>query len=44
MPFTIKHDSIAMPMSEAAHILPELNEIVRRFFKRDTIELKADVL
>ena len=44
VPFTIKHDSINMPMDEASHILPELNKLVTEFFKRESLELKADVL
>lgn len=44
VPFTIKHDSIAMPAREASHILEELNKLVRVFFKRNEIELKISEL
>ena len=44
VPFTIKHDSITMPKSCASYILPELNKLVREFFHRNDIELKADIL
>jgi hypothetical protein len=44
VPFTIKHDSITLPESCASFILPELNNLVREFFKRNDIELKADRL
>lgn len=44
IPFTIKHDSISMPINEAAHILEELNTLVRRFFNREEIELKINEL
>lgn len=44
VPFTIKHDSITLPQSCASYILPELNTLVREFFKRNDIELKADIL
>jgi len=44
VPFTIKHDSITLPKSCASYILPELNTLVREFFKRNDIELKADIL
>jgi hypothetical protein len=44
VPFTIKHDSITLPKSCASYILPELNILVREFFQRNDIELKADIL
>ena len=44
VPFTIKHDSITLPESCASFILPELNNLVREFFKRSDIELKAELL
>jgi hypothetical protein len=44
IPFTIKHDSITLPKSCASFILPELNALVREFFQRNDIELKADIL
>ena len=44
VPFTIKHDSITLPESCASFILPELNTLVREFFKRNDIELKAERL
>lgn len=44
VPFTIKHDSITLPMSEASYILDELNELVRTFFKVQWIQLKAEKL
>lgn len=44
VPFTIKHDSIAMPMTEASHILQDLNKLVTEFFGRESLELKADIL
>jgi len=44
VPFTIKHDSITLPKSCASFILPELNNLVREFFKRNDIELKAEIL
>jgi hypothetical protein len=44
IPFTIKHDSITLPKSCASFILPELNTLVREFFQRNDIELKADIL
>lgn len=44
VPFTIKHDSITLPESCASFILPELNNLVREFFKRSDIELKAEIL
>jgi len=44
VPFTIKHDSITMPGTEASHILNDLNILVRKFFKRSEIELKISEL
>ena len=44
IPFTIKHDSITLPMSEASHLIEELNKLVREFFGRDDISFKFDVL
>ena len=44
IPFTIKHDSITLPMSEASHLIEELNKLVRDFFGREDISFKFDVL
>ena len=44
VPFTIKHDSITMPTSEASHILYELNELVNIFFNRKELQLKISGL
>ena len=44
IPFTIKHDSITLPQSCASFLLDELNTLVREFFDRGDIELKADIL
>jgi len=44
IPFTIKHDSITLPMSEASHLIEELNKLVREFFGRKDISFKFDVL
>ena len=44
IPFTIKHDSITLPMSEASHLIEELNKLIRDFFQRDDINFKFDVL
>lgn len=44
IPFTIKHDSITLPKSCAAFLIDELNQMVRRFFGRYDIELKAELL
>ena len=44
IPFTIKHDSITLPMSEASHLIEELNKLVREFFGRNDISFKFDIL
>jgi len=44
IPFTIKHDSITLPMSEASHLIEELNKLAREFFGRNDISFKFDVL
>jgi hypothetical protein len=44
VPFTIKHDSITLPKSCASFLIEEINVLVRRFFGRNDIELKAELL
>lgn len=44
VPFIIKHDSIMLPACEASYIVPELNYLLRRFFKRNGMQLKVSVL
>lgn len=44
IPFTIKHDSITLPMSEASHLIEELSNLVREFFGRKDINFKFDIL
>ena len=44
IPFTIKHDSITLPMSQASFLLEELNNLVREFFNMKEISLKFEIL
>lgn len=44
IPFTIKHDSITMPMAAASYIAPELDQLVSKFFKVEGLGLKCEVL
>ena len=44
VPFTIKHDSITLPISQAAYLIDELNKLIREFFQREDINFKFDVL
>jgi hypothetical protein len=44
VPFTVKHDSITLPKSCASFLIEEINVLVRRFFGRNDIELKAELL
>ena len=44
LPFTIKHDSITLPQSEASFICEELNELLRVFFQDRNVSLKASTL
>jgi hypothetical protein len=44
LPFTIKHDSITLPETEASFILAELNLLLRKFFKDSNVSLKASKL
>lgn len=44
IPFTIKHDSITLPMSQASFLIDELNSLVHEFFGRYDINFKFDVL
>lgn len=40
VPYCIKHDSISMPISEADVIYPEINELAKKYFSNNNIELK----
>ena len=40
IPFTIKHDSITLPMSQASFLIDELNNLVHEFFGRKDINFK----
>jgi len=44
IPFTIKHDSITLPISQASYLIEELNNLVREFFGRNDISLKFEIL
>ena len=44
IPFTIKHDSITLPSSQASFLIAELNTLVHEFFDRKDINFKFDVL
>ena len=44
VPFTIKHDSITLPQSEAAYLVTELNQLVKDFFKDSQMGFKVDEL
>ena len=44
VPFTIKHDSITLPISQASYLIDELNKLIREFFQREDINFKFDVL
>ena len=44
IPFTIKHDSITLPMSQASFLIDELNNLVHEFFGRNDINFKFAVL
>ena len=44
IPFTIKHDSITLPMSQASYLIEELNNLVREFFNMKEISLKFEIL
>lgn len=44
VPFTIKHDSITLPQSEASRVKAELNELLRLFFDDRNVSLKASTL
>jgi hypothetical protein len=44
VPFTVKHDSITIPASHVNQVKNELDRIVRMFFNRNDINLKAEVL
>ena len=43
IPFTIKHDSLTIPISCADFLKPEIDALASQFFRRN-VELKADVL
>ena len=40
IPFTIKHDSITLPESQASYLIAELNNLVHEFFGRKDINFK----
>jgi len=44
VPFTIKHDSITLPQSEAAYLVTELNQLVKDFFKDSQMGFKVETL
>ena len=44
VPFTIKHDSITLPQSEASYLISELNQLVKDFFKDSQMSFKVDEL
>jgi len=44
VPFTIKHDSITLPQSEASYLIEELNQLVKEFFKDSIMAFKIDKL
>lgn len=44
VPFTIKHDSVILPMSHASYIVPELNRLLKRFFNNNNVNLKCSEL
>ena len=44
IPFTIKHDSITLPLSCGAFLVEELNELVIQFFNDKTMKFKYEQL
>ncbi len=44
VPFTIKHDSITLPQSEAAYLVDELNQLVQKFFNDNQMKFKVETL
>ena len=44
VPFTIKHDSITLPQSEASYLITELNQLVKDFFKTNELKFKIEQL
>jgi len=44
IPFTIKHDSITIPQSEGAFLIPELNNLVNEFFNDSEFNFKVETL
>jgi len=44
VPFTIKHDSVTLPESEASYLIEELNQLVRDFFKDSQMSFKVESL
>ena len=44
VPFTIKHDSITLPQSEASYLIDELNQLVKDFFKDSNMKFKVETL
>jgi hypothetical protein len=44
VPFTIKHDSITLPQSEASYLISELNQLVKDFFKDSQMGFKVETL
>jgi len=44
VPFSIKHDSVTLPESEASYLIEELNQLVRDFFKDSQMSFKVESL
>jgi hypothetical protein len=44
VPFTIKHDSVTLPESEASYLIEELNQLVRNFFNDSEMSFKVEAL
>jgi len=44
VPFTIKHDSVTLPKSDASYLITELNQLVKDFFNDNEISFKVEEL
>ena len=44
VPFTIKHDSVTLPQSEASYLITELNQLVKDFFNDNEVAFKIEEL